>query len=70
MSVCVQRPSLYPALSYILGHNIDIEGGVGQTKLSGSGKGEGLADYPRLPRSCIAGKVIEEGHKTIESKTS
>ena len=47
MSMCQPRS---PPGSFIhtwsqsetLGHNIDIEGGVGQAKLSGSGKGEGL----------------------------
>ena len=35
-----------------LGHIIDIERGVGQAKLSESGKGRG-AGYPSLPKSCI-----------------
>ena len=49
-----------------LGHNIDIEGGVGQAKLSESGKGRG-AGYPRLPRSCIL--LEKRSKKARESKT-
>ena len=69
MSLC--QP-LSPFGSFILNwsqskcDNIDIEGKVGQAKLSGSGKGRGWLS--RLPRSCLTGKAIEEGHKTIESR--
>ena len=43
-----QPPSLSIRLLHTsLGHNVDIEGGVNQAKLSGKWKGEGLAilDY-------------------------
>ena len=49
-----------------LGHNIDIKGGVGQAKLSESGKGRG-AGYPRLQRSCTL--LEKRSKKARESKT-
>ena len=71
MSLC--QP-LSPSGSFILdwsqseslGHNIDIKG-VGQAKLSESGKERG-AGYPRLPRSCTL--LEKRSKKARESKTS
>ena len=49
-----------------LRQSIDIEGGVGQAKLSGSGKGTG-AGYPKLPRSFIL--LEKRSKKARESRT-